>query len=170
MEKYCLVSKGWQISVNALFGLWEDLQKSGFNYILTSRLNQDCLENLFSIIRCKGGFRDNPNSEQFRATFRHVVVDKLFVQSKLSNCQIDCDKVSLDVSSLTIYQKKNKPANNPQVFSDITGSMTIATPELSLPEKNIAAYIAGYLLRKYPIDNCDFLLSVFSRNKFTRKL
>ena len=52
---------GWQISINALFGLWSELEKRGFNYLLTNRLNQDCIENLFSILRGKRGFRDNPN-------------------------------------------------------------------------------------------------------------
>ena len=63
----CLI--GWQISIKSLLALWENLQRKGFKYFLTNRLNQDCVENLFSIIRGSGGHRDNPNCEQFRVSF-----------------------------------------------------------------------------------------------------
>ena len=63
----CIV--GWQISIISLMALWKDLQNSGFKYLLTNRLNQDCLENVFSILRSKGRFRDNPDPQQFRAAF-----------------------------------------------------------------------------------------------------
>ena len=43
---------GWQTSINALLGLWQYLKsRQNFQFILTRRLNQDCAENLFSIIR-----------------------------------------------------------------------------------------------------------------------
>ena len=41
---------GWQISITSLIHLWKELQNCGFKYLLTNRLNQDCLENLFSMI------------------------------------------------------------------------------------------------------------------------
>ena len=77
---------GWKISINALLGLWQYLKtQQNFQFILTGRLNQDCAENLFSIIRGKGGFRDNPDPQQFKEAFKYVVADKLFVQSSYSN-------------------------------------------------------------------------------------
>ena len=52
----CLV--GWQISIKSLLAIWEDLHDNGFKYFLTNRLNQDCLENLFSFIRGRHGYRE----------------------------------------------------------------------------------------------------------------
>ena len=67
----CLV--GWQMAINCLLLLWLDLQEHhDFTCLLTNRLNQDCLENLFSVIRGKGGQRDNPDPVQFRTAFRQV--------------------------------------------------------------------------------------------------
>ncbi|XP_065682504.1 uncharacterized protein LOC136095771 [Hydra vulgaris] len=40
---------------------------SCFQFVCTSRFNQDCIENFFSIIRSKGGWNDRPNVRQFRA-------------------------------------------------------------------------------------------------------
>ena len=45
----CIV--GWLISICSLRSIWKDLQVNGFKYLLTNRLNQDCVKNLFSIIR-----------------------------------------------------------------------------------------------------------------------
>ena len=45
------------------------------DYLLSSRLNQDSKENVFSIIRAKGGTRDHPTPNQFRSVYRQVVFD-----------------------------------------------------------------------------------------------
>ena len=63
---------GWKISIIALFGLWQHLKKEEkFQFILTGRLNKDCVENLFSIIRGKGGFHDNPDVDNSKLSHRH---------------------------------------------------------------------------------------------------
>ena len=60
-------------------------------YILTNRMNQDCIENLFSVIRGKGIHADNPNVCEFRAALRQVMVDSMFAFSDKKNCQDDVD-------------------------------------------------------------------------------
>ena len=67
--------RGWVLTINSLFQLWDELKHvEGVEFILTRRLNQDCLENLFSVIRGKGGFRDNPGPKHFRDTLKHTMV------------------------------------------------------------------------------------------------
>ena len=147
----CII--GWQISIKSLLLLWNELKNCGFKYLLTNRLNQDCLENLFSAIRFKGGFRDNPDSQQFRAAFRHVIVDKLFVHSTTANCQFDTDKMLLDISNVTIKQKKGKELNKHPVQVPVQASL-VAMPAPSLPKRNVVAYMAGYLIKQCPIGSC----------------
>ena len=50
-------------------------------FLLTGRLNQDSLENLFSVIRGKGEHRDNPDSVQFKAAFTETTIDSIFLTS-----------------------------------------------------------------------------------------
>ena len=65
--------EGWKMAINCLLQLWEHLQQNhGLKFLFTNRLNQDCIENLFSVIRGKGGHRDNPDPSHFRAAFREV--------------------------------------------------------------------------------------------------
>jgi hypothetical protein len=79
--------KGWSISINALLFLWSELsEKFGFTHLFTSRLNQDCAENLFSVIRGKGGHRDNPDAREFRSAYRQVAFDQMLMPSPGSNC------------------------------------------------------------------------------------
>ena len=53
--------KGWKLYINSLLGLWEDVHISyRLQFLLTNRLNQDCLENYFSLVRGRGGHLDNP--------------------------------------------------------------------------------------------------------------
>ena len=42
---------GWLSNLTALKALWQDIQVYKVKYLLTRRLNQDCVENLFSKLR-----------------------------------------------------------------------------------------------------------------------
>ena len=52
--------KGILLGINSLLGLFEDLQKQGVDYLLTKNLNQDCLENFFSLLRSFGTSHPGP--------------------------------------------------------------------------------------------------------------
>ncbi len=98
---------GWKLSVNALLGLWHTLKtEASFKFLLTNRLNQDCVENLFSIICGRGCFSDNPDCQQFRAALKFVVADKLFVQSDGTNCKVDDDQILLDIASVSMARSE----------------------------------------------------------------
>ena len=129
--------------------------QQNIKFILTSRLNQDCAENLFSIIRGKGGFRDNPDLQQFKDAFKYLVADKLFVQYSYSNCKVDGDQILLDVSTVAMAgkYKKQKETTNVKKYPVTDIAMAIRAP-MSLPTQNVIAYLAGYLLKKIPVDTC----------------
>ena len=144
---------GWKICIHALFQLWEYLSKeAGFKFLLTNCLNQDCIENLFGIICYKGGFRDNPDCEQFRDAFHHVIAENIFVHSEKANCKIDTDHILLDIANVAMAkQEKKVPCKD--VFA-VPFNEIVDIP-LSLPARNASAYVAGYLLRKYPMTDCQ---------------
>lgn len=47
------------------------------SYILSSKLNQDCLENFFSSIRSKGGLHDHPSPLEFKYRLRSYLLGKI---------------------------------------------------------------------------------------------
>lgn len=95
--------EGWMMAINSLLSLRQVLhQEHGLNYLFTQRLNQDCLENLFSVMRgSKGGNRVNPNAKEFREALRAAMVDAILVHSDGSNCQEDSEKFLLTLTAFS---------------------------------------------------------------------
>ncbi|KAG5860367.1 hypothetical protein JTB14_026096 [Gonioctena quinquepunctata] len=57
--------------------LFEEMEKRyGINFILTSKLNQDAVENLFGQLRSRGGLDDHPTSMNLLYRLRMVVLGK----------------------------------------------------------------------------------------------
>ena len=70
---------------------------------------------MFSVLRGKGGNRDNPNAKDFREALRAAVVDAILLQSDSGNCAEDADRLLL---TLTAFSKHT----------------SIAVQSLSVPE------------------------------------
>lgn len=138
---------GWRLAINCLLNLWSHLNTQfGVSFLLTSRLNQDCIENFFSQIRNKGGNRDNPDAVQFRAAYRAIAVDSIFVLSSSSNCEEDIDTFILKLRGL---QQFSDPSSATAIPAHIAEIFSIANnTSVSLPEENVAVYIGGYLIKK----------------------
>ena len=82
------------------------------------------------------------------------MADKLFVQSGASNYKVDNDKIILDVSNIAMakYVQSVPTSVEKPTGADI---VVIAPPPLSNVTQNVAVYMAGYLLLKVPISDCD---------------
>ena len=140
--------EGWKMAIRALKLLWIELcEKHNFKYLNTNRLNQDCVENLFSVIRGKGGQLDRPDATQFRASLKQIMVDRILITSDTANCEDDMDEFLF---------KMNDPAAVSSSRSAIFTNSSSATPlecdthpeVLSMAEENIVFYISGYISRK----------------------
>ena len=139
--------------------------------LLTYRLNQDCLENLFSQIRGRGRFRDHPDAQQFRAAFRDVQVDALLTVSRKSNCQEDMDSRLFGLESLAGEQytssreedgvstsssdpkeQENQSSACHIEITDHDYGQIVNTTEMSAilekQEANVLTYIGGYIVRR----------------------
>lgn len=93
--------QGLVICLQNVFRLYEDLQKKyGLEYLLTHKMLQDMIENLFSVIRMMGWFWNNPTPYQFQAAIRRILIHHEVVYSSNSNCCLDEIK-GLNISSST---------------------------------------------------------------------
>ena len=68
--------KGIIVSIKAVLALWAELKEEGCQFLLTHRLNQDCLENFFSCVRAMGRADTNPNPVQFCSRIRILKLSK----------------------------------------------------------------------------------------------
>ncbi len=59
-----------------------------FKYLLTYKYSQDHIELLFSCIRARGGWNNNPNCLQLKYTLRRMLLKNSITASRNANCQI----------------------------------------------------------------------------------
>ena len=167
---------GWVISINSLLSLWQELHDNhDINLFFTKRLNQDCLEKLFSVIRGKGvggggGHIDYPSATEFRQFLRQVMVDSVLLQSDLSNCEEDNDHFILDLETLKsqhtplpALEDVPLPLHHQDDDNTALIALAFAIPfqdEVSIEEAIILAYIAGFIVRKLQKKVCPDCQSV----------
>jgi len=79
--------------------LWEDLRQEGFDCLPTRRLNQDPLENLFSVIRYNEGHHIDPTAAEFIPAFMTALLNH--VVTSRGNCE-DTDYILVDLRALLV--------------------------------------------------------------------
>lgn len=79
-------------TINAIqqFSAEEFSSGTGIKFMITYRLNQDVIENLFGIYRIKGGCNKNPTAKSLRSMFRSSLLNNL-IKFDQSNCESDHD-------------------------------------------------------------------------------
>lgn len=98
--------EGWQITIHSLLELYNHLKtKYDFNFILTRRLNQDCLENFFGSVRQQHGNAVNPTPIQFCRAFKKLFLLK-FLHTEGMNSADDFGHLLTDLASFSENQKQ----------------------------------------------------------------
>lgn len=143
------------------FQLHDQEKKENQEYLLTARLNQDVNENLFSVIRQRGGYCRNPSAQRFRCTFRQVTINSLLRSAETSNCEEDNDFfLSLDESLLTTKQPRpsgvsekhqEEITQNSESEEDVPACVPQQTDLETCSESMFAGYCASKLFK---IKNC----------------
>lgn len=147
-------------SINSITMIYLQQKALQFNYLLTSRLNQDFLENTFAIFRQRGGYNPNPTVRTFRSTFSIQAKNNLFKASELSNCETDSDlnlfSITPDSNIKSNYLKSTDDVNECDLeshsSSDSNDTSSISNThiiESELCDVSLEicsnAYFAGYL-------------------------
>ena len=156
------------IVIISLLGLWDDINTNCVKFQLTKRLNQDCIENLFSKIRANNCNIVNPGAKEFRSCMKKVKVNHLFHHSKGSNCEEDMDFFLFTFDDLKSIQRYDQSLdqNDPREVAIIGVQdndlddeteplLGIITPEIHhsqiyVQRENDAtlAYFSGYIVKK----------------------
>ena len=75
-----LVRKPFQggiiVSIRSTLALFEELKRENMEFFLTTRVNQDCIENLFSCVRSMGGNGTHPTPIQTMNRIRKLCLTK----------------------------------------------------------------------------------------------
>ena len=131
------------------------LPENPFHYILTYKFSQDHLELLFSCVRAKGGWNNNPNSLQFKYALRKMLFRNAVKASKNSNCIKFSDNSS---GIIPIFHRRKHSAplveeNMPTENKGFTPSEQNLAQQLEEKEQsefveNVSHYISGHIVAK----------------------
>lgn len=175
MEKLSKVSKtgvvsrppcfdGLVLTINSILLLYEQEIFNKKSYLITSRLNQDVLENFFAIVRQRGGSNRNPSVRIFRAIFRTNAIHQI-MKPPSTNCEQDQD-VYMDLNeetndftteATTSTALTEVEVVSPEHFSNSESSSE--TENMPPLEECALVYFAGYLvkslLQKFKCKMCE---------------
>ena len=129
------IQTGIILATNNVISLSERILREGVAFLLTSRLTQDCLENLFSTVR-KGN--PIPTAIEFQKHLKIITIAQ-YLRTPKSGSYLDDDS-----TYLADYLEK-VPAAEP-VPESADAIVVIAEKEdeeLGLPELNSLYYLAG---------------------------
>ena len=114
-------------------------------YILTHRLNQDCLESFFSRVRGAAGYKDNPTALEAKHRMRLLLVGTSRGDVINSNCAGGAtEDVNADTVTSSVFGDLSQGIDTPQS----TQESEIST-SLSCLEEDALNYIAGYVSYKF---------------------
>jgi len=138
---------GWQITINSLLQLWENVQTP--QYVLFTYRLKDCLENLFGNFRNQNGNNVNPTPIQFLWAFKNLFFLNYFKHSEGSNCLEYLDEILTNLGDTTsplsnaVLFLEKSPFNYSYLKTGTTDYI-----ELDLTPRNALTYVWGYLLKK----------------------
>jgi len=156
--------KCWQITINSIIELWNTLQCYNFPYVFTRRLNQDCLENFFGLIRQQGGNCFNPTPIQFARAFKKLFGIKFLKHTITTNCAPDKDEMLSEIGAVT----ETSLVSNfvPSATCKILDIPNHDYHTVDLPEENAFQYVCGFLIKKcLEVHSCKACTIYIKENK-----
>lgn len=150
--KYSVVPcfTGMLQSINAILMLHADYKTKELPYILTGRLNQDPLENLFSTFRQRGGYNRNPTCRTFSGLFKSHIVSNLMKPPENTNCEPDedWDIFNKDPVPYTSQEDKRDSDDSQSLSTSVSEESTNSENQATGLEDCSVVYFAGYLAKK----------------------
>ena len=96
--------KGFLTSIRSILGCFSDLKKTyQIKYLLTSRFNQDCLENFFSQIRALGRTYDHPLPVEFKNRLRLLIMSRNIMDITLNKSSVAIETDSVDYLTSQLF-------------------------------------------------------------------
>lgn len=168
---------GLRVTLSSTLELLSYMNKVGYKFIMTSRLSQDPLENVFGIVRQSSGCNDHPTPSQFLVTMNCLSFYSLVKTVRYSNADpcaitalLDVEEGSSASPRSSLYDKVDGLIES----GDLSAAETILSCSLDhdqhveRSDSRLIHYIAGYVARKCVMktkcEHCMRLLTSSTNN------
>ena len=128
------VQTGIIFSTTTVLNLCDELLDSNLDFLLTSRLTQDCVENLFSVVRSR---HPTPTAREFKYALKLICTAQYLKPVKSGNYHLDDRQYLGD-----LLPDRISPPTLADLGSDDIEFTTAG--ELNTAEENSLYYLAGY--------------------------
>lgn len=141
---------GFETASTALIQLSRQLFENcpDVKYILSYKLSQDHIETLFSRIRSRCGFNNNPDVDQFRAALKALLVKSEITPSSNANC-LELEESNTSGSVQLFSRKRRNPVDDEEIDVEVDlhadEAETIQIPALPNSVIDIVQYIGKIL-------------------------
>lgn len=147
---------GLSLSIRSVMNIWNDLHSNcQITELRTRRLNQDGLQNLFSIIRQNNGCNTNPSCVQFENSMKYISIGNIFkITDKTSNCEQDINYIinCISKNDNDIIRKRLPIKENVKTTIEFE-NLPI---NCEIVKENALHYIAGWMAKKLlNFHNCE---------------
>lgn len=154
-----LFQKALLMNINRTRKLLNIVQEHGLTYLLTSKVNQDVLENLFSQLRTRGGLNDHPSPLNALYRLRMIILGKSpgFVSTSSNTNDNNQEEFMMAKTFKQINFQIIDNENNGDIK---TGSDTDTDNDTSIENESehlnemtqdAVEYLAGWIAKKFKI-------------------
>ena len=140
-----------------------------FKYLLSYKFSQDHIEILFSCIRARGGWNNNPNCQQFKYAIRKMLLRNAVSVSKNANCQVFSND-STTIIPFFHSRKHKAPLNEPISADDSQQESDNLQQEESMLEENFLCTQLNTPTTSEFLSNILFYISGFVVSKLVKKI
>jgi hypothetical protein len=156
------IQTGLLMASRSLVDLHNDFVRAGYyKYLMTSRLSQDALENLFSQIRGRGD--SHPTPVKFRHSLRLICISQ-FTKTPKNSSYDSADVTRYAVPLLRCKDNKLSTKTEENVANDDTVVKTVL--QMGICQTNALAYLAGWIAFKLKSkQTCTDCLSWLVKNQ-----
>lgn len=168
---------GLRVTLSSTLELLSYLTSLGYKFIMTSRLSQDPLENVFGIVRQSSGCNDHPTPSQFLVTMNCLSFYSLVKTVRYGNADPCAITALLDVEGGTSAPPRSSLYDQVDDLiesGDLSAAETILSCSLDhdqhveRSDARLIHYIAGYVARKCVMkmkcEHCMQLLTSSTNN------
>ncbi|KAH7957508.1 hypothetical protein HPB52_019595 [Rhipicephalus sanguineus] len=127
---------GLLISTSVVLSLYEELlAKHRYRYVLTGRLVQDCIENIFSVLRLR---KPVPTAHDVKCALKLISVGQFSHTPKSTGYEVDDSLYLADLLGPTLKDKPTESEDDDEKLEDLLVDVTDV-------ECDILAYFGGFL-------------------------
>lgn len=144
-----IFQKGILLSINSTKMLFEDMKaRYGIRFLMTFKLNQDCLENLFAQVRQNGGPNTHPTPLDALNRLRLIILGR-GLRTQLRRNQ-NCQEIMIDENFVIceIFKKACIDRDEGDSYEDDEDVVVCKPADRNLEEEDGFCYAMGYVARK----------------------